>query len=394
MGDEEIKLCIFDLDGTLIETETLVLAVAQEIVKSHGKQLTDEAIQASIGRRPLDAWHTVIEILDIPNVTPQQLFHASEPILTERWHEARLLPGALRLVTHLRAANIPLALATSTSRQTLQRKLATKPELLEAFQFICCGDDPEVANGKPAPDCFLHVASLAGVHPRHCLVFEDAPCGVTAAVEAGMRVVVVPSHHPQKNNDNNTATTATATDHQLLLPSLLSFYPEQYGLPPFTDNAGDTIPLDPVWRIRGTVVKGFGRGSSQLGIPTANLDPTAIATALAGAVTGIYCGWASLPTLHPSHPFAFCMSVGYNPVFGNKEKTCEPWILHDFEGVDFYGAEIRLVVTGFIRPEADFPSLEALVARIHKDAEVSKVALLHDPRYLRYAEDAFLFEQV
>ncbi len=57
-----------------------------------------------------------------------------------------------------------------------------------------------------------------------------------------------------------------------ILPSLLDFRPELYGLPPFDDLVGETVPVQPVWRIRGTVVKGFGRGSRELGIPTANLD--------------------------------------------------------------------------------------------------------------------------
>ena len=46
-----------------------------------------------------------------------------------------------------------------------------------------------------------------------------------------------------------------------VLPSLLEFQPQHYGLPPFEDNIGETIPLDPIWRLKGTVVKGFGRGS-------------------------------------------------------------------------------------------------------------------------------------
>jgi len=63
-----------------------------------------------------------------------------------RWHEAPLLPGVARLVAHLRMHNIPMALATSTSRATLARKLSSKAEMREAFAQACCGD--EVANGK------------------------------------------------------------------------------------------------------------------------------------------------------------------------------------------------------------------------------------------------------
>lgn len=58
-----------------------------------------------------------------------------------------------------------------------------------------------------------------------------------------------------------------------ILPSLFDFRPETYGLPPFDDYiCGEVVPIQPPWQIKGTVVKGFGRGSRELGIPTANLD--------------------------------------------------------------------------------------------------------------------------
>lgn len=62
------------------------------------------------------------------------------------------------------------------------------------------------------------------------------------------------------------------------------------------------IPVEPPWQLRGTVVKGFGRGSKELGIPTANLDSASLQSALAEAVTGIYCGWSSIgnsPEVYP-----------------------------------------------------------------------------------------------
>ena len=57
-----------------------------------------------------------------------------------------------------------------------------------------------------------------------------------------------------------------------------------------------------------------------------------------------------------------------------QERTAEPWILHDF-GRDFYGEELRLVIAAYIRPEANFSSLDALIARIHADADVARTAL-------------------
>ena len=61
-----------------------------------------------------------------------------------------------------------------------------------------------------------------------------------------------------------------------LLPSLLDFRPEKYGLPSFDDLVHGVVPLTPVWKLKGKVVRGFGRGSKELGIPTANLETTAL----------------------------------------------------------------------------------------------------------------------
>ena len=112
---------------------------------------------------------------------------------TARWHEAPLLPGVARLIAHLKVHGVTLALATSTPRRTLERKLSTKQSIADAFlpHLSICGD--EVDNGKPAPDCFVQLASRLGQPPAACLVIEDAPAGVAAAVAAGMRVVAVPS---------------------------------------------------------------------------------------------------------------------------------------------------------------------------------------------------------
>mmetsp|Transcript_12713 Transcript_12713/g.38329 ORF Transcript_12713/g.38329 Transcript_12713/m.38329 type:complete len:383 (+) Transcript_12713:77-1225(+) len=313
----------------------------------------------------------VVNLLGLEGVSAQQLYDESEPLLTARWGEVRMLPGAGRLLAHLRAAGVPMAVATSTPRASFAAKISGPAGALlqDAFQAVVCGD--EVESGKPAPDVFLAAARALGVAPGDCLVVEDAPTGVQAAAAAGMRVVAVPSlpksEYPTPDPD---ATSGCCQ----VLPSLLDFRPEAHGLPPFTDAVAGAIPLDPVWRIAGTVVRGFGRGSKELGIPTANLDRACLHGQLAQAVTGIYGGWAAFGPSPAVYPMV--MSVGFNPFYGNEEKTCEPWLLHEFED-DFYGEELRLVVCLYIRPEADFTSLEALVARIHQDAAVTREALQH-----------------
>ena len=105
------------------------------------------------------------------------------------------------------------------------------------------------------------------------------------------------------------------------------------------------------------MVKGFGRGSKTLGIPTANLPPEAwdqVEGGVPAQTSGIYAGWASVgndPAVYPA-----ALSVGWNPHFdaaakgatashSGSGKTLEPWLLHTFSD-DFYGQELRLVVCG------------------------------------------------
>lgn len=385
---DSISAVIWDLDGTVIDTETLVLEVARTIVERHGKQLTKEAAVKAVGMRPLEAWQAVAEELGMDGISAEQLFHESEPLLVARWHEAPLLPGVLRLLAHLRTAGVPMALATSSSRITLERKLSSKPEVAEAFSLRVCGD--ECCQGKPHPECFVEAARRLGVAPAECLVIEDAPSGIEAATAAGMRVVAVPSVLAKDGTLPRVYPTpdpAAVAGCVAVLPSLYDFQPQLFGLPPFADVvAGSAVPMDVVWRIRGIVVAGFGRGSRELGIPTANLDADSLRGTLSQAVTGIYAGWASVGSSPAVHKM--CMSVGWNPVFKNKEKTAEPWILHDF-GRDFHGEEIRLLVCAWLRPEAEFVSVQALVEQIHRDADVTRAALEVEP-LSGYRADPFL----
>jgi len=69
-------------------------------------------------------------------------------------------------------------------------------------------------------------------------------------------------------------------------------------------------------------------------------------------------------------------SVGWNPFFDNKTRTVEPHLLHEFPA-DFYGSEIRIVMTGYLRPEANFDSLDALIVAIKKDIQMSRETLEH-----------------
>ncbi|KAI1173547.1 hypothetical protein F4777DRAFT_557685 [Nemania sp. FL0916] len=186
---------------------------------------------------------------------------------------------------------------------------------------------------------------------------------------------------------------------------------------------GDAGPEPPFpLRMEGAVIAGFGRGSKELGIPTANLPvDDAVTPWIADARSGVYFGWASLalPQTHPdannnnanadtSHDntsttpntttpapeantttttttetetavarfqiYPMVMSIGYNPFYKNRVRSAEVHVLRGF-GADFYGAPMRLLILGFVRDEKDYSGLEALVEDIQIDCDVARQSL-------------------
>jgi riboflavin kinase len=153
------------------------------------------------------------------------------------------------------------------------------------------------------------------------------------------------------------------------------------------DPSGPSAPYP--FRMEGLVIPGFGRGSAELGIPTANLPVSPTATPWLDTLpSGVYFGWASLclPSHHPDYAppktaesssyslYPMVMSIGYNPFYKNTVRSAEVHVLKKFSA-DFYGVTMRLLILGFIREEKDYAGLEALIADINFDCEVAKKSL-------------------
>jgi len=366
------RVVVLDLDGTLINTEQLVDeivgAVVLDLDPSLAPSCVHDALEKVRGTRPLDASRAVVRALNLP-ISGEALLERTAPRLNARWGEVRLMPGAARLLAHLDAAGVRYGLATSTPREYLASKMASHGDVLARMACVVTGC--AVSKGKPDPEIFTRAREALGVEAKACVVVEDTPVGCEAARRAGMTTVAVPSIRDRG---------AFEPWSDVVVHSLYDLELERFGLPAFTDwlSVGDgssdrVLPVPPVV-MRGPVVKGFGRGSSVLGIPTANLDVTPLKREVDSLAPGIYLGWASVRGA--SH--AMVMSIGWNPYFDNAKKTIEPWLLHEFED-DFYGEDLAVVVAGYIRPEADFTTLDALVARIHRDADVARVMLSREP---------------
>mmetsp|Transcript_45979 Transcript_45979/g.99873 ORF Transcript_45979/g.99873 Transcript_45979/m.99873 type:complete len:194 (-) Transcript_45979:33-614(-) len=164
--------------------------------------------------------------------------------------------------------------------------------------------------------------------------------------------------------------------------------------------------LDPMPRLRARVVHGFGRGSKMLGFPTANMhvdwemrdkpeelekDARDVLEFAQNCQAGIYYAWAQVADGKDRGVYKVAMSVGWNPTFTDvKTKTIEPWILHDFEE-DFYNCELRLLICGFVRPEAKFDVFDDLVTAIREDGDFCRAAL-DEPKLAEMARDPFFLE--
>jgi len=182
-------------------------------------------------------------------------------------------------------------------------------------------------------------------------------------------------------------------------------------------------------RLAGPVIKGFGRGSKELGVPTANIPPEGLDT-YPDLPTGVYYGVVALDPVRfvynkegetaqcinatqelqhqelqqrPATILPAVLSIGYNPFYKNEVRSVEIHILPSLSSSspfsssdpsttvfhhlpDFYGTRLNLLILGYIRPEYDYVSREALIEDIRVDCEVA-ITSLSRPAYASYLAD-------
>ncbi|RPA72422.1 riboflavin kinase [Ascobolus immersus RN42] len=180
--------------------------------------------------------------------------------------------------------------------------------------------------------------------------------------------------------------------------------PPKSKLPPIPTSerptfAGPESPESPFpIRVSGPIIKGFGRGSSSLGIPTANIPIAGLDVGGNSSLeSGVYYGYAAVPKgtgagkpegTGEAEVWDMCMSVGWNPFYQNERRSVEVHIIHKFPK-NFYGAPLKILVLGFIRPEYDYKSLEALIDDINFDVTVTENSLKREA-YAKLRSDEWL----
>lgn len=221
----KITHVIFDLDGLLLDTESIFEQCYTSVINEYGKQYDWDLQSQVMGKSAEQGVEIILEKLNLPLTVEEYLTKVRE-ICKTTLPDAKLLPGSERLVRHLHHHNIPIAVATSSSNSSCDIKLQKHKEFISLFHHLVSAENPDVKHAKPFPDLFLVCTSkfTNPPTPDKVLVLEDSPSGVEAAIAAGMAVVMV----PDRRLDPALTTKAT-----VVLKSLEDFCPENFGLPPY-----------------------------------------------------------------------------------------------------------------------------------------------------------------
>ena len=180
------KAVVFDLDGTLIDSEALVLQAYMAAADKHGLPFTHEQFLSLVGRH---RQHSEMKMREYFGETfPLETFYASVGAFFGD-KSAPLKAGALDLFDHLDAARVPYALATSSGPGWVNKHFAAH-DLARRFRGVVTREDVE--HGKPHPEPYLKASTMLGFHPHDVLAVEDSPTGVASAHAAGLMTIMVP----------------------------------------------------------------------------------------------------------------------------------------------------------------------------------------------------------
>lgn len=183
---------LWDMDGTLVDTEPLWIAAERGLVESHGSTWTEADSRALVGSDLLTAGAYIRDRAALPMTPAAVVEHLVAEVLRGVSRGVGWRPGARELLYGLRALDVPCALVTMSYRPLADAVTALL--VPGTFAAVITGD--EVTHGKPHPEPYLSAAAQLGVEPSECVVIEDSETGAAAGSSAGARVIGVPNVVP------------------------------------------------------------------------------------------------------------------------------------------------------------------------------------------------------
>ena len=178
---------IFDFDGVIVDSHPAHKQAWKAFLNSIGRDVTDEQLEFVVEGRKREA---ILQHF-LGELTPQQIRHygaLKDALLNDSVPEPKKVTGVDRFMGQIKAAGLPMALASSASRSRVELVL-DRLNLKPSFQAVITGDD--VTQGKPDPEIFRMAAKVLGVKACDVLVCEDAVNGIKAAKAAGMKCLAI-----------------------------------------------------------------------------------------------------------------------------------------------------------------------------------------------------------
>lgn len=183
---------LWDMDGTLVDTEPYWIETEYAIAERHGGTWSEEHALNLVGNDLLDSGRYIREHMGIDLEPAQIVEELLDGVVARVEREVPWQPGAVDLLADLNRAGVPCALVTMSWRRFVAPILAALPH--DTFEAVVTGD--AVSNGKPHPEPYLTAAGILGVDPASCLAIEDSNTGARSAESAGCTVLVVENHVP------------------------------------------------------------------------------------------------------------------------------------------------------------------------------------------------------
>lgn len=185
----QLKAALFDLDGTLFDTEGQYSQIWEKLGLRYHPEIPDFAVRIK--------GNTLNRIMD--NYFPDPSIRSQ--VIEELYaHEAqmtyRFFPGAVELLGNLRNNGIKVAVVTSSNRIKMAKVIRKMPDFESYFDHVFTAED--FAQSKPHPDCYLRAAAFFGAEPQECMVFEDALSGIRAGMAAGMYTIGITNTLPRE----------------------------------------------------------------------------------------------------------------------------------------------------------------------------------------------------